>query len=827
MKFRVILFFIVIVSIACQVIPTPPPLERTPFYRKSQQSVSTSTDQNVTHTPTSILTLTSPTNKIPGEMPAFPTNKNIPFSNVEVSYWKPVNNYSEEVKLPISLDSVANSKVVSGLTSQQRRFLERNGFVAIRSGDSHFSDIRERVSSRYGQPYYLTSDAAFHALHLMLSDLFVGIEKYELYPQITAVVRATLDEALSYVSFVSGTDLELDTHLAVAYLGVALKLFDPQCTLDICMMDQVNTQIEQIMAAEGSQESNLIPGFVDDFRAYIPSGHYEGDPDLEAYFRGLTWLNRVQFKIDIEDSSVGASRIPLIITLALRRATIGDRPASEEWSSIHEIRNFILGPSNQNGPIEYAGLMDQIYGSGLTIIGLQDEQGWQEFLSMGINLLQTNSSYVVSESNSVMAQGQGWSFIDQGYGLDTFILQSLFDERVADQGNKLQLPGGLDVTAILGSQTALDIMSVDQRDFAENQKRLINAINSLPLEVWLRDIRSSWLYALFPLLEEKGNMYPAYMRTSFWSYKELNSALGAWVELKHEANGFISTKELVQEEDAPVSNPAPCYVEPNPDIFYRLSYIAIALVDGIDKRGLPSGDTAKKSEVSEHIKSMEKLGLRLQQLGDIAAKQLNNMTLDENDRLICLTSFSASEARGHGHSVMSPSTEVISLISYVNGDYLYAGIGSLDRIYVLVPFEDGVQIAQGGVFSYYEFPWSNDELTTDSKWKYLLEYAQPERPKWVENFVFTDGYSVDVLAFRVGDIYMITQNADQLNIREEPSLSAHSIKRLRSGEYLEIIDGPIQAEGYLWWKFKLIHSGEDTIQGWAIENQDYYERSWR
>jgi len=316
MKFRVILSFIVFVSIACQVIPTPPVLERTPFSIKSQQGVSTSTGQNVIHTPTSMLTLTSTPNKIPGEMPVFTNNKNILFSNAEISYWEPTKDYSEEVKLPVSLDSVANYKVVSGLTSQQRRFLEDNGFVVIRSGDAHFTDIRERVSARFGQPYFLTSDAAFHVLHLMLSELFAVVEKYELFPRITAVVRATLEEVLSYFPLVLGTNLELDTHAAAAYLGVALKLFDPQCVLDICMEEQVNAQIEQILAAEGVQESILIPGFVDDFRAYIPSGHYGGDPDLEAYFRGVTWLYRVRFETNINDSSVTASRIPLIITLA-------------------------------------------------------------------------------------------------------------------------------------------------------------------------------------------------------------------------------------------------------------------------------------------------------------------------------------------------------------------------------------------------------------------------------------------------------------------------------------------------------------------------------
>jgi hypothetical protein len=61
-------------------------------------------------------------------------------------------------------------------------------------------------------------------------------------------------------------------------------------------------------------------------------------------------------------------------------------------------------------------------------------------------------------------------------------------------------------------------------------------------------------------------------------------------------------------------------------------------------------------------------------------------------------------------------------------------------LYVVVPVvaEDGtifLEVAKGGVFSYYEFPWpANDRLTDDAWREMLVEGTAPDRPAWVGTF---------------------------------------------------------------------------------------------
>ena len=71
---------------------------------------------------------------------------------------------------------------------------------------------------------------------------------------------------------------------------------------------------------------------------------------------------------------------------------------------------------------------------------------------------------------------------------------------------------------------------------------------------------------------------------------------------------------------------------------------------------------------------------------------------------------------------------------------LEEGVGRIDELYVVVPVvtEDGsiyLQVAKGGVFSYYEFPWPAADRLTDEKWQQMLDNGEaPDRPIWNEIF---------------------------------------------------------------------------------------------
>ena len=762
------------------------------------------------------------------------------FSSLPAAGWEPPGTSSGTYDLPVNLDEVLNNQVVEGLTFSQRKSLADNGFAVIHSQESQFSDIRERVSKQHGQPYFLTTDAAYHAFHLTYDELLRTLEKEELYPRVLTTTQAVLDEILSYLPLVEGSQLEQETRLAAAYMSVALKLLDPGAEIDPLLEEDVNKQLNQILDAGGKDESTLFPEFQDDYSAYIPTGHYAGDEALENYFRAMTWFGRVHFKIRGGDSDFVPSRVPLIITLALRHAQTEDGSAAEEWAAVNDTVNFLVGASDDAGPVEYSTMMDQVYGEMATIVSLLDDNLWRNFLVISQSLPppRINSTFV--DSLQALEMEVGWRFMGQRFNSDAYIMQNLVFDNVGTLERPRLLPSGLDVMAALGSEAAVDALGEsggsNYVNYPEQLGKMTSALKNLDEPQWLSTASNAWLYAFLPQLETKSDPYPEYMRVPAWAHKDLNSALGSWAELKHDTVLYSKMPEMAAGGGPPASGPAPGYVEANPLVFYRLFYLAHAVADGLTQRGMLGENDIQAPNLESLLGDMQFLGDQLLELGDIASKEIQGIPLEEDDYLTIQRPLGAVEERalysqiisqhGVGEPLEMPPIPVISAVAGGDESILQVGTGFVNRIYVIVPIEGQLQIAQGGVFSYYEFPQAREDRLTDRSWRLSLASDPPQLPSWSHNLLLPDGHSRDVLVFRPGDIYILTQAGGNLNLRQEPSRSSPVIRKLQKGEYLEILEGPVQADGFTWWNFRVDMYSENPIEGWAVENSDWYVRAW-
>jgi hypothetical protein len=234
------------------------------------------------------------------------------------------------------------------------------------------------------------------------------------------------------------------------------------------------------------------------------------------------------------------------------------------------------------------------------------------------------------------------------------------------------------------------------------------------------------------------------------------------------------------------------------------------------------------------MQKMRDLGDRLVRLGDIAAKEIQGVPLDSNDFTLIqaplgLADISTTEmiTQNTQSAQETMSVVAISVLADSGSQVLQAGTGWLDWIYVIVPIEGGLQIAQGGVFSYYEFNQVSTERLSDSEWGWIVKHAQPERPVWSMIDSLPGGAPFFVLAFRKGDVYRITPAGYNMSVRANPTRKALTLKRLTSGDYVMIVDGPVEADGSTWWKVSgLMPEGEESVEGWVVENKDWFERAW-
>lgn len=855
MKRRLILLAIVWVMLACQVVPTPPPLKPTPkswltpdahptSVPPAPQSSGATQPPGETSAPQTVPTQ-PPQNPVsalpPGELNLIPPADTQNFAKLDVQAWTPIPYAGVDQALPIALDQASNLGVATAFSLNQRAFLSQNGFVILHTQEPQFSSIRQQVSQRYGQPYYLTTDAAYYALHLTLDALLRALEREELRPRMIAITQGTLNELLTYLpTLQAGTPLEADTRQAAAYLGVALRLFNPQAELPSDMQGPVAAQVIQIMRAEGPEESTLFPGFQDDYSAYLPRGHYAGDPELEMYFRGMTWLQRLHFQQSYTEQGI-TSRLPLIVTLAMRRASSERGPVVKDWAAVEDVLTFLLGPTSESGPREYADLMDRVYGRSATLVSLEDNGAAQMFQIICQELPSPQADTTFTDYVDNLPSQPGWRFLSTHFDLDAYILRNLVFDKVSVNANKKDLPSGLDVMAALGSPAAAQALqdngSMKLANYPEQLARLQKAAREQSAEQWLNSAFGAWMYAFLPQLAVKAEAYPPYMRTPAWSYKDLNSALGAWACIKHDSTLSLTPPNFSDPGSQPASGPAPGYVEPIPEVFYRLAYLANTIAAGLGQRGMNGSGAAAPLSLTPLLDGLIALGQRFQDLGKLADRELaGNPPGPEQYALIqdalgpvelLVQRNQPANTTGVELAEVMPPVPMITSIAGSGSENSQVGVGLVDRIYVIVPLEGKMQIAQGGVFSYYEFRQPFDEPLTDQGWQQLvLASPPPALQAWAQDIFLLNGAPREALAFRIGDVYMVTSAGNDLNGRAGPSRSAQMLRQLVTGEYVRIIEGPILAEGYTWWKIQVDLYAAAPVELWVTENPDWFVRAW-
>jgi hypothetical protein len=826
------------VSLACQVIPTPPALRDTPrgFETIAPAALApTSTTEALspeTRTP-------SPSTDTPGELPPFPYQPGQPFARLDRPAWQPdPADKGLQLALPVDWGQVQNPAVAAGLTLQQRDRLAQTGFVILHSQESGFSQVRERVALRYGQPYYLTTGAAAQALRLTLDQVLIALEKEELRRRLAAVTQVTLDEVLSYLKLVPGGALEADIRQAAAYLGVGLRLLDPQAELDPAIAGPVSDQVAQILAGRGVEESVLIPGYRDDFSAYRPAGHYAGDPDMEAYHRTLAWYGRVVFPHEASGAAPPFSRLPLILTLALRRARVADPSlypepaqaptAAQEWAKVAETISFLSGPSLDDGPAEYASLMDRIYGPGLTVVGLADQNAFELFQLYARELPSIQAGADPLAPFRAAPAQRGWRFLGHGFRLDDYLLGQL---PVPENTSAALPPVGVELFSLFGSPAAADALhksdAAVSSGVGESPARLQEMLKALGDDFWDLSASNAWWYALSAQAAAKDDRHPAGMQAIDWAYQDLNSALGAWTGLRRgprvQALAPAATSPASSQE-APVSAAPPAYVEPDPEVFYRLSHLANSLAEALSQRGMTGVFTARPDPqgLKSLLQDLLDLGDRLRRLGDIAAGELAGAPPTQDDWPLILAPLGPAEARPADWPL--PPVQIAAAGS-VDGQPRQVATGWIDRLYVLAPLADGLYVLQGGVYSYYELPASQTEPLTDEEWLRRLQDTSPE-PVLAQALYLPEGNPVDVLAFRVGFAYRLLPAAGRLNLRAAPDRLSRSVRSLRPGDAFTILAGPVQAGGLTWWQVQVPASGEQPVEGWLVSDPAWYERLW-
>ena len=329
-----------------------------------------------------------------------------------------------------------------------------------------------------------------------------------------------------------------------------------------------------------------------------------------------------------------------------------------------------------------------------------------------------------------MAENKGYRFMGQRFTLDEAIFQNLTYSKVdkKDSNDYRMLPDVLDMMAALGSEEAMDLLEqqgdTSYPNYLENMEQIKQEIENSSEDQWSCSLYASWLNTLRPLLRVKGEGYPSFMQTEAWQRKNLESFAGSYAELKHDT--ILYAKQMMAEMggggEIPVYDDRG-YVEPEPEVFSRLSCLTQDTRDGLKAYGyLSSADEENLTLLAELA---EKLMI-------IAEKELTG-ELPTEDEFELIRTYGGTlehfweevykdEPRTMPYLTTKefPSPIVADIATDPNGYCLEVATGKPATIYVLVEVDGVLKIATGKVFSFYQFEWPMNDRLTDSAWRAMI-----------------------------------------------------------------------------------------------------------
>ena len=613
--------------------------------------------------------------------------------------------------------------------------LSENLFVVQPWGSSEFFEIYEPNRYEY-IPNFITVDAMLHTYHLYFGYLLKRTEKAELSPIIEELSRTLLSEANKQYEELKGTEWEEAAKINLAFFAVPNLIYGNDIDVPDNIEKLAKHEVSYIEEAEQIDYSPIFE-FMEDYSQYKPRGYYEGDEELEKYFRAMTWYGRIGFTQESET----LDRSALLMTLLMGGEKFSD------WETVYEVTSFFAGTSDDNGYYEYAPITEAVYGRNAdTAALLSDPSAFDTYHELTgklpapkINSVPVTMSYTDEE---VEKANTGFRFMGQRFTIDESIFAQLVYRKVEANsiGELRMLPDALDVPAALGSELAEKLLeedgNMDYKNYRENLTELQKSLSEAPESTWNVSLYSGWLNTLRPLLISRGEGYPSFMQGEAWDKKDLVTFLGSYTELKHDT--ILYGKQLMAEMggggEEPEVRDDRGYVEPEPEVFARLASLVRATKDGLTEMQLLDRDS------TEDLKKLEELSEKLQVMSE---KELAGELLTD-DEYELIRDFGgqiehfwqvANRDQADGEYFSSyefPAPVVADIATDPNGSCLEVGTGDAKSMLVIIEVDGKLKIAVGAMFSFYEFPWPIDKRLTDSQWRKIIGTEWDESGEWYQ-----------------------------------------------------------------------------------------------
>lgn len=449
-----------------------------------------------------------------------------------------------------------------GLDARVLAALRRNGF-AVLDRDFEFTSPYDALREIYRRelPLYVTADAILHAVFRSHESLSVLLEAplAERFASALAAAHAALPEAARRWPREAGRDVDL--YLTVARALLAGAEVAPA-------FDDTRAEASRLVAlATGAAEFDEFSLFgrrrMIDFTSFAPRGPYAEDEARRRWFRGATWLSRIEFNVlsrDCRSSQPGITPDPsetpreavdaLALAELLARADVRETVARAEglWSSL-------AGRREDVPPAELARLR------AVANIARLDEPGVFERLSRAIGETYPRTARTHPMPGLVRRLPVIATVLGPRVVPDAAMTWHLVHDQIDD---RFEL-GAADVAFALGHEPAARYLAGEFAEFPRLREGFARARTVALAPLRGDDLYGAWFEAVRSLARRPPGVLPSFMRGDAWDDLRMNSLVVGFGQLRH-ANVLVAASSY----DGAACAIPDAYVDPTPDLYDAL-----------------------------------------------------------------------------------------------------------------------------------------------------------------------------------------------------------------------------------------------------------------
>lgn len=589
-----------------------------------------------------------------------------------------------------------------------------------------------------GNNSFITTDSVVHLYHIIYLGMMEDMEQNSLKQKLMALSKNCLDNALLDYKEAKGDEKDVLMRNAALFLCAVDLLeaeYDGEVPSEVRAL--ADDELKNIKA-EGNAASNITGNDID-YSQFKVRGNYTKNENLKKYFKVNMLYSQELVRLENPDGSINLDALKQAILIS--RHMLKDETSFKLWQDIYKPISFLVENTEDITPIDIYKSISKVTKDN-SVEAILDEK---VLSAVADDIKNTDDPKIKPDSGKVFA------FLPQRAVVDNTWLQNLVD---TDRMSKRPVVSGVDLMALLGNSLAerLTLTNEDNlkwdkfKDRYEETKAMVDARTDKEEKA---NIYRTWLWVLKAFNNEYGEGYPDFMRSERWQYKDLNTALASWAQLKHDT--VLYAKQFGAEMGGDEPTIIKHYVEPNVNLYRRVKYLVGLTMDADEKYSLLNNDQKAR------LKDFDDM---LEFLIKVSIEELKDETTsdEDNDRLGVIggemenifIAFNKDDVNGEYE--IRPSERDTANIADIQkigsndvdkpeGSFLEVGSGSFSYMTAIYRLDGKYFVGSGPVMNYYEF-YSEDRLTNDDFKELLSNFysAKSENRKQVHPFFENELY---------------------------------------------------------------------------------------